>query len=159
MEAFSVRMRRVGSGPRRGGPLGPPGGIMKRYLMASIIALIWLVGSRAYAHHSFAATYREKETVTIEGDLIQLDFRNPHSFVHVDVKENDGTKVRYAVEWGGVGQLGQQGVTRETLKVGDHVIITGAPGRNPADHRVRLVTLKRPADGFTWGQAPGQTVD
>jgi len=39
------------------------------------------------------------------------------------------------------------------------VIISGAPGRNPADHRVRLVTLKRPADGFTWGQAPGQTVD
>jgi hypothetical protein len=132
---------------------------MKRYLVASVIALALLAGARAYAHHSFAATYREKESVTIEGDLIQLDFRNPHSFVHVDVKEKDGTKVRYAVEWGGVGQLGQQGVTRETLKVGDHVIISGAPGRNPADHRVRLVTLKRPADGFTWGQAPGQTVD
>jgi thiamine monophosphate kinase len=63
------------------------------------------------------------------------------------------------VEWGGVGQLGQQGVTRETLRVGDHVIISGAPGRNAADHRVRMVTLKRPADGFTWGQAPGQIVD
>ncbi len=97
--------------------------------------------------------------MTIEGELVQLDFRNPHSFVHVDVTEKDGTKVRYAVEWGGGGQLGQQGVTRETFKVGDHVVITGAPGRNPADHRVRMVTLKRPSDGFIWGQAPGQTVD
>jgi hypothetical protein len=133
---------------------------MKRLLAVSLLTLTALtLTARVYGHHSFAATYREKESVTIEGDLIQLDFRNPHSFVHVDVKEKDGTKVRYAVEWGGVGQLGQQGVTRETLKVGDHVVITGAPGRNPADHRVRMVTLKRPADGFTWGQAPGQTVD
>src|SRR4030095_7730396 len=66
-------------------------------------------------------------------------FRNPHSFVHVNVPQKDGSVVRYAVEWGGAGQLGGQGVTRETLKAGDHVIITGAPGRNPADHRVRMV--------------------
>jgi len=130
---------------------------MKRFLAVSLFALA--VAMPAYAHHSFAATYREKDSVTIEGELVQLDFRNPHSFVHVDVKEKDGTTIRYAVEWGGVGQLGQQGVTRETLKVGDHVIISGAPGRNPADHRVRMVTLKRPADGFAWGQAAGQTVD
>ena len=55
--------------------------------------------------------------------------------------------------------LNNTGVTRETLKAGDVVIISGAPGRNPADHRIRMVTLKRPKDGFTWGQAPGQTVD
>ena len=133
---------------------------MKRYFVTSLFALAVLgVSGYAFAHHSFAATYREKDSVTIEGELVQLDFRNPHSFVHVDVKQKDGTTVRYAVEWGGVGQLGQQGITRETFKVGDHVIISGAPGRNAADHRVRMVTLKRPADGFSWGQAEGQTVD
>jgi hypothetical protein len=133
---------------------------MKRYFVTSLFALAVLgAGGRASAHHSFAATYREKDSVTIEGELVQLDFRNPHSFVHVDVKQKDGTTVRYAVEWGGVGQLGQQGITRDTFKVGDHVIISGAPGRNAADHRVRMVTLKRPSDGFSWGQAEGQTVD
>ena len=133
---------------------------MKRYFVTSLFALAVLgVSGYAFAHHSFAATYREKDSVTIEGELVQLDFRNPHSFVHVDVKQKDGTTVRYAVEWGGVGQLGQQGITRDTFKVGDHVIISGAPGRNAADHRVRMVTLKRPSDGFSWGQAEGQTVD
>jgi hypothetical protein len=135
---------------------------MKRYPGALLVAAAAVDGSaatQAYAHHSFAATYRESQTVTIEGELVQLDFRNPHSFVHVMVKEKDGSMVRYGVEWGGVGQLGQQGVTRDTLKIGDHVIITGAPGRNAADHRVRMVTLRRPSDGFTWGQAPGQVVD
>ena len=133
---------------------------MKRHLVLTFLALAALtIGTRAYAHHSFAATYREKDSVTIEGELVQLDFRNPHSFVHVMVKEKDGSMVRYAIEWGGVGQLGQQGITRDTFKVGDHVVISGAPGRNPADHRVRMVTLKRPSDGFSWGQAPGQTFD
>ena len=133
---------------------------MKRHLICSVLALAALtIGTSAYAHHSFAATYREKDSVTIEGELVQLDFRNPHSFVHVMVKEKDGSMVRYAIEWGGVGQLGQQGITRDTFKVGDHVVISGAPGRNPADHRVRMVTLKRPSDGFSWGQAPGQTFD
>jgi len=133
---------------------------MRRYLVVSFIAVAALSASaRVYAHHSFAATYREKDSVTIEGELVQLDFRNPHSFVHVMVKEKDGSMVRYAIEWGGVGQLGQQGITRDTFKVGDHVVISGAPGRNPADHRVRMVTLKRPSDGFSWGQAPGQTFD
>jgi hypothetical protein len=135
---------------------------MKRYLAIVLVAagaVIGVVGSRAYAHHSFAATYLEDQTVQIEGELVQFLFRNPHSFVHVMVKEKSGEMVRYAVEWGGAGQLGGQGVTRETLKPGDHVIITGSPGRNPADHRVRMVTLHRPKDGFGWGKRPGEVVD
>jgi hypothetical protein len=95
----------------------------------------------------------------IEGELVQFQFRNPHSFVHVMVKEKDGSMVRYTVEWGGAGALGGQGVTRDTLKVGDHVIITGSPGRNATDHRVRMVTLHRPKDGFGWGTRAGEVVD
>ena len=132
---------------------------MKRGLIVLLLAGTFGLGAQAYAHHSFAATYLEDQTVTIEGDLVQFLFRNPHSFVHVMVTEDDGTMVRYAVEWGGAGQLGGQGVTRETLKPGDHVIISGSPGRNPEDHRVRMVTLFRPSDGFGWGNRPGEVVD
>jgi Family of unknown function (DUF6152) len=135
---------------------------MKRYVLGLLVVvagLVVVVSGRAFAHHSFAATYLEDQTVSIEGELVQFLFRNPHSFVHVMVKEKDGTLVRYAVEWGGAGQLGGQGVTRETLKAGDHVIISGSPGRNPKDHRVRMVTLHRPKDGFGWGKRPGEVVD
>jgi len=105
----------------------------------------------AYAHHSFAATYFEDKTESVEGDLVQFLFRNPHSFVHVEGKDKDGNTVRYAVEWGAGLQLNRQGVTRETLKPGDHVIITGNPGRNPEDHRLRMRTITRPSDGWQWG--------
>jgi hypothetical protein len=132
---------------------------MRRNLVVLLVAGVALAGARAYAHHSFAATYLEDQMVTVEGELVQFMFRNPHSFVHLNVKEKDGTVVRYAVEWGGSAQLGQQGVTRETLKIGDHVVITGSPGRNPKDHRVRMVSLHRPKDGFSYGRRPGETFD
>jgi hypothetical protein len=132
---------------------------MKRLVVAAVAAWTCALGVQAYAHHSFAATYIEDRNVTIEGELVQVLFRNPHSFVHVSVTQKDGSMVRYAIEWGGAAQLGGQGVTRETLKLGDKLIISGNPGRNPADHRVRMVTLRRPSDGLSWGTRPGEVVD
>jgi hypothetical protein len=125
---------------------------MKRTLLALVItAGAFLAGGRAYAHHSFAATYFEDKTQKIEGNLVQFLYRNPHSFVHVEAPDEKGAMQRWAVEWGAGGQLGRQGVTRETLKPGDHVVIVGNPGRNPEDHRLRMVNITRPSDGWKWG--------
>ena len=133
---------------------------MKGRLIILLIAVAALTsGIQLFAHHSFAATYFEDKQQTIEGELVQFMFRNPHSFVHVEVKDEKGQVVRWAVEWGGGGQLGRQGVTRDTLKSGDHVIIVGNPGRNPEDHRLRMLRLKRSSDGYTWGTRPGETFD
>jgi Family of unknown function (DUF6152) len=129
-------------------------------LVLAAAALVSLSGIQLQAHHSFAATYFEDKQERVEGELVQFLFRNPHSFVHVEVKDpKGGEPIRYAIEWGGGGQLGRQGVTRETLKSGDHVIIIGNPGRNPEDHRLRMIRLQRPSDGFTWGGKPGETFD
>lgn len=132
---------------------------MNRFLVAPVVVIMLASGAQVFGHHSFAATYIETESVTIEGQLVQFLLRNPHSFVHVNVKEPDGSVVRYVVEWGSPIQLGGQGVNRDTLKPGDHVIISGNPGRNPADRRVRLLSFKRPKDGWTWGLLPNQVVD
>ena len=132
---------------------------MKRRLLVLLIVAACVTGAQAYAHHSFAATYFEDKTVKIEGKLVQFLFRNPHSFVHIEAPDETGAMQRWAVEWGGAGQLGSGGVTRETLKPGDVVTITGNPGRNPADHRLRMVSLRRKSDGFGWGQKPGEVVD
>ena len=125
---------------------------MKRVLLGLVIAVgAFMTAAPAFAHHSFAATYFEDKKMTIEGNLVQFLFRNPHSFVQVEAPDDSGKMVRWAIEWAGGGQLGQQGVTRETLKPGDHVIIVGNPGRNPEDHRLRMVNITRPSDGFKWG--------
>jgi Family of unknown function (DUF6152) len=130
---------------------------MKSRLVLLFAAAMLSSAAAAYAHHSFAATYDEKQTTTLSGKVVQFSFRNPHSFVQIEV--DDGKeKVRWAVEWAGAAQLANSGVQNDTLKYGDMVVITGNPGRNPADHRMRMRTVKRP-DGFTWGDKPGQVVD
>ncbi|HKC54696.1 MAG TPA: DUF6152 family protein [Vicinamibacterales bacterium] len=130
---------------------------MRRYLISWLAAIALLACGNAYAHHSFAATYVENGSVTIEGDLVTFELRNPHSFVNVMVKDASGAMVRYLVEWGSPSQL-QGKISRDTLKSGDHVIITGNPARNPDDHRLRLVTLRRPKDGWSWGLAADEVI-
>ncbi len=125
---------------------------MRSKVLVLLIAGLLVSGLTVYAHHSFTATYDEDAIVEIEGQLVQFMFRNPHSWVHVMAPDDDGEMQRWGVEWGGAGQLGGQGVTRASLRAGDHVVITGNPGRNPADHRIRMRSLLRPSDGFGWGQ-------
>ena len=117
---------------------------------ALAILLAFSAGSVS-AHHSFAATYLEGQTQKIEGKVVQFLFRNPHSFLHVEAPDEKGAMQVWNIEWGGGGVLGRQGVSRDTLKPGDRVIVVGQPGRVPEEHRLRMVNLTRLADGWKWG--------
>jgi hypothetical protein len=130
---------------------------MRAASMMLMVAL--LLSAKAWGHHSFAAVYLEDEEITIEGRLVQFLWRNPHTLVHVMVEQDDGTSVRYVVEWGSASQLGASGVTRDTLRPGDMVKINGNPGRNPDDNRMRLLNFLRPSDGLSWGLRPDEVFD
>ena len=129
-----------------------------RRVLFFMVALAFVGATAAYAHHSYAATYDTSKEVKLEGKLVQFVYRNPHSFVHLEVADDKGTPQRWAIEWSGGGQLANQGVTRDSLKVGDHVVIVGRPSRVTDEFRALMVNLKRPADGFTWG-GRGQVVE
>ena len=116
-------------------------------------------GSAAWAHHSYGATYNSKKEIKLEGKLVQFVYRNPHSFVHVDAPDASGVSQRWAVEWGGTTQLAQAGVKRDSLKIGDKVVINGRPSRVPGEYRVLMQNLSRPSDGFTWGRGANEVVD
>jgi len=130
---------------------------MTRRAVAIVVGVL-LAGVSAYAHHSQAAQYDTSKTVKIEGTLVQFQFRNPHTFIQVEAPDETGEKVRWSIEWGGVGQLNGQGVTRTTLKYGDPVIITANPSRTPNDHKLHMLTLLRTSDGFGWGTRPGEVI-
>ena len=110
-----------------------------------------VLAASAQAHHSFTATYDETQEVRIEGTLVAFHFRNPHASVDVLAEDENGNMVRWGIEWGGAGQLSNQGVTAQTLRAGDHVIITGNPSRDANLHRLRMQSLLRPSDGYGWG--------
>jgi len=130
-----------------------------RRITLLIIAVASLAGTAAYAHHSYAATYDNGTEVKLEGKELQFVFRNPHSFVQIQAPDQKGAQQRWAVEWAGTSQLSNSGVTRESLKVGDDIVIVGRPSRVTGEYRLLMVTLKRPLDGFSWGTRSGEIVD
>jgi len=93
--------------------------------LISIIAITVLAGTATYAHHSYGATYDTSREIKLEGKILQFSYRNPHSFVTVQAPDQDGVQQRWAIEWSGTAQLATAGVTRESLKVGDQVVVVG----------------------------------
>lgn len=134
---------------------------MPKVVQLTIVAVVaaFVTGTTSYGHHSYGATYDLGKEVKLEGKLVQFVYRNPHSFVHIQAPDESGKPQRWAVEWSGTGQLNNQGVTRETLRVGDEVVIVGRPSRVTGEYRVLMVSLTRPLDGFTWGGRAGEAVD
>ena len=130
-----------------------------RHVLLVVLGAMAAATGAVSAHHSYAATYDVASEVKLEGKLLQFVYRNPHSFVTIQAPDQKGVTQRWSVEWSGTGQLASQGVTRESLKVGDEVVVVGRPSRVPGEYRVLMVSLRRPRDGFTWGNRTGETVD
>jgi Family of unknown function (DUF6152) len=131
---------------------------MKAALLTVLLAAAFLPARPALAHHSLAATYLDK-IVTLDGKIVDLLLRNPHSFLQIEAPDENGVMQRWSLEWRSSGQLGQQGIRRDTLKVGDEITVTINPSRTVGDHRGALKTLHRKSDGFGWGTNPGETTE
>ena len=121
---------------------------MRSVLFAALAAVAG--ATPLVAHHSFAAHYLEEQTWTVPGVLVEFEYKSPHAWIHVTTQDESGTLVKFSAEWASPSRLQQRGITAETFRPGDRLIITGAPGRNPADRRIHLKTIERPADGWKW---------
>ena len=95
--------------------------------------------ARLGAHHRYADVYREDTQISLEGDVVEWNYRNPHAFVLLIVRDPRNRRQQWIVECGGTQQLRRHGV-----------IVTGSPGRVEAEHRLLLRSLVRPQDGLTW---------
>ena len=132
---------------------------MTRKSLMILAGSLLLSAVAAFAHHSLGATYDGNKTITLDGKILQLLLRNPHSFLQVEAPDDKGVMQRWSLEWRSAGSLGQQNIKRDSLKAGEDVVITMNPSRTPADHRGALVTLHRKSDGFGWGTRPGEVVE
>ena len=107
----------------------------------------------ALAHHSFSAYYLESDTVEFDGEVVEFQYKNPHTWVAVQGQDSFGRQVIYNAEWGSVSALERQGVLKNTLQIGDRVTIWVSPNRNPGDFRVRLKKIRLPNGKTLGGQA------
>lgn len=126
---------------------------MKRTAVGLWLGAALLAGGNSLiAHHSFTAAYDSTKRVEIEGVVKEFVWRNPHSFVRIEVTTKEGATELWNLEWGSTTQLqaAKYPVTRTTLKAGDRIVAGGEPGRDPAARRVRIFSIKRPIDGWEW---------
>jgi uncharacterized protein DUF6152 len=126
---------------------------MKRW--ALVVVGIAILCAPVLGHHSFALMYIEADTIEVEGDIVEFQYRNPHSWIFILGQENRDAFARpktFGAEWTGTSGLERIGVTKNTLKPGDNVRIWASPNRDPNDNRIRLKRIERRADGWKWGQ-------
>jgi hypothetical protein len=102
------------------------------------------------AHHSFAPYYFEDQSVTLEGVLVSVELKAPHAFIYLVARDKGGVEQRYSGEWASPVRLERSGIKKDTLNVGDRLIVTGSPGRVDSEYRIHVKRLERPADGFRW---------
>lgn len=126
---------------------------MKRTFLMLVAGAVLIAGAGVLsAHHSFTAAYDNTKRVEVEGVVKEFIWRNPHSFIRIDVTDKDGKVEVWSLEWGSSSQLSaaKYPVTRTSIKFGDRIIAAGEPRRDPSVKGLRVFSIKRPVDGWTW---------
>ena|SRR5690348_4308592 len=111
---------------------------MRTKLAILIAGAILLAAIPAWAHHAFAAEFDAKKPVHFQGVVTKVELINPHTWIHIDVKQPDGTVVNWMFEAGSPNVLLRRGFTKTTIPSGTEVVVDGyqsKDGSNRANGR------------------------
>lgn len=97
---------------------------------ATLLLLSLMASVRAFAHHSFAAEFDARKPVELKGTLIELEWVNPHAWIHMEVKDESGKVTKWDCELGSPNLLMRSGWRRDSLKKGDVIIVNGSAAKD-----------------------------
>jgi Family of unknown function (DUF6152) len=129
------------------------------FVIATVAGLLVTVAP-VKAHHAFAAEFDVNRPIKLRGTVTKLDWINPHSWIHIDVKGQDGKVVNWMIEGGSPNSLLRLGFTKDALPVGSEIVMDGFQAKDGSNRGVgKSVGF---ADGrklFLGGSAPGANGD
>lgn len=128
---------------------------MKKLLASGVLIAGMLLGvGTAWAHHSFAAEFDSKKPIKLDGVVTKVEWTNPHVWIYLNVKDEDGKVTNWGAELGPPHGLQRRGWRRNTLEIGTEISVDGFLAKNGSTRvNARTVTLA------ATGARPGQTLD
>ncbi len=117
----------------------------KTTLAIVLLSFVATAAAPAFAHHSFAAQYDSNKPVTLKGAVTKVEWQNPHTYFYIDVKDDKTGRIsNWACEMGAPAVITRSGWTRNTLKIGDEVIVEGSLAKDGTNltnaRRVKLAS-------------------
>jgi hypothetical protein len=134
---------------------------MRLVMLAILSAASALASTAARAHHAFATEFDVNRPVELEGKVTKVELINPHSWIHVEVVDEQGDAIVWMIEGGSPNALVRRGITKNSIPIGSELIVRGYQARDGSLRAVgRAMTF---ADGrelfFQGTQAPGASAE
>jgi len=133
-----------------------------RHSIAGSVALAFILAvtlaAPMWAHHSFSAEYDAKQPIKLTGAVTKVEWMNPHVYFYIDVKDEQSGKVtNWALEMGAPAVIQRNGWTRNSMKIGDIVVVEGSRAKSGQPHgNARSVTMASTGQKLGAGSSEGQ---
>ncbi len=132
---------------------------LQRVLITTFAALL-VIGTAVSAHHSFAAEFDSNKPIQLKGTVTRVEWINPHTWIHMAVKDADGKTEEWMIEGGTPNTLLRRGLTKTSLPEGTEIVVDGYRAKNGSNRaNGRDVTFPDGRKLFMGSSGTGAPID